>query len=407
MEQQQASNKEKTKLSLISTVVMHVTAVLFWLFIITKLFIYDVDLFLIQRFFPNLQWMIHYKFFIIVGVLATLWILTKNKHIISWTLFVLFYPFILFFWTIPVLIFKSKNWTIALAFINTIISFFSSLKYNFIVFAISAIGFCLLFNFNNAAVIYPAGITLLIILIVIYVHRFTTIFTSSSMYKIYMKVVNYLIKDNDKIAKVDDEIKALSLSEMNETQLQKWSSGLQIIVIINRGCYFLSSKLKEYQKSNLNILFYLLNLIILLFITVFFMSGLNYGLFKINQAAFIVTHTPNFFSFIYYSFNTIFLGTIPEIIAANSEAHVLRMIEITFSFFLITIFTVLIFNIKSKKHINELEKISRELTVRADEIESRVQSEYKLTISQAIVELDRLKSGLIKFIYFLSNNINK
>src|ERR1035437_3643832 len=103
---------------------------------------------------------------------------------------------------------------------------------------------------------------LLIILIVIYIHRFLTIFMPSSMYKIHLKFVNFLIKNTNTITPVDDETRNLPVSQMNTAQLQKWSNNLQVVIILNRGCYFLSSKLQEYQKSNLNIIFYLLNLFV-------------------------------------------------------------------------------------------------------------------------------------------------
>ena len=118
-------------------------------------------------------------------------------------------------------------------------------------------------------------------------------------------------------------------------------------------------------------------------------------------------HSPNFFSFIYYSFSTIFFNTIPEIIASSGEAHLIRMIEIIFSFFLISIFTVLLFNINSKKHSDELGKIIRELNKQGDQMESRINLTYKLSIENAITELERLKGGLIKIIYFLSENLGK
>lgn len=204
---------------------------------------------------------------------------------------------------------------------------------------------------------------------------------------------------------IDDEIRNLPITQMNSTQLQKWSTNLQVAIILNRGCYFLSSKLQEYQKSNLNIVFYLLNLFVLLIITVFFFAAMNFGLFRIHPDAFTLSRVPNFFSFIYYSFNTIFFSTIPEIIATNGEAHLFRMIEVIFSFLLISIFTVLIFNIKSKKHTDELGKIITELNYQGAQMDLRINSEYKLTVDDAISELEKLKSGLIKFIYFLSKNL--
>ncbi len=405
--QENKKKGNKTNISLILSIVKNFLAISFWIFIMTKLFIYDLDTLLIKKYFPENEWIINYKFFLFLSLTTLVWIFTKNSKIIGWFLFIIFYPFILFFWQIPVLIFKSKSWVIGISFVNTIISFFSSFKYNFFIFSFSAISFCLLFNFHNTNLTYVLILVLLIILIIIYAHRFLTIFMPSSMYKIHLKFVTFLIKNTDKMTSIDDEIRNLPVTQMNSTQLQKWSTNLQFAIILNRGCYFLSSKLQEYQKSNLNIVFYLLNLFVLLIITIVFLAAINFGLFRIHPDAFTITQTPNFFSFIYYSFNTIFFSTIPEMIASSGEAHLLRMIEIIFSFLLISIFTVLIFNIKSKKHTDELGKIISELNHQGAQMESRINSEYKLTVEDAIAELERLKSGLTKFIYFLSRNLGR
>ena len=81
------------------------------------------------------------------------------------------------------------------------------------------------------------------------------------------------------------------------------------------------------------------------------------------------------------------------------------MLEIMFSFFLITVFTILIFNIKSKKQTNELHEVIKILKKQGETIEQKVQLDFQLTIEQAIYELERLQSGLIKLIYYLTNNI--
>jgi hypothetical protein len=220
-----------------------------------------------------------------------------------------------------------------------------------------------------------------------------------------MKSFNFLLKNTEKLITVDDEIRNLPVANMNDSQIQKWTNNLQSIIIFNRGCYFFSAKLQEYQKSNLNIVFYLLNLFILLFITVLFFGAINFALYKVSPSSYIVTNLQTFFGFIYYSFNTIFLSSIREIIPANAQAHALKMIEIFFSFLLITIFTVLIFNIRSKKHTEELDEIITKFKAQASNIESRVQSEFKLSVTEAITELERLKSSLIKVIYYFSKHL--
>jgi hypothetical protein len=399
--------KEEKKYNKFQNFLENLIAIVFWLYILIKLFVYDIDSFLIKNYFPNTQWLIEYKFFVLLFIMVSFWFFTKKNYAVKLAFFIVFFPFVLLFCKVPYMIYQTKSWTIAIAFVNTIISFFSSFKFNFFVFSISSISFFLIFKFKEPTILYFAIAILFITIIIIYINRFLAVFMSSSMYKIHLKIVNFLVKHGDLMTKVDDEIKDLAVLEMNSAQLRKWTNSLQLTVIINKSCFFLSSRLQEYQKSNLNIIFYILNLFVLLFITIFFFGGMNYALYKIDQNSYIIKEGQSFFNFFYYSFNTIFFGSIPEITASSNLSHSLKMLEIIFSFLLITIFTVLIFNIKSKKHSDELGNIIDELTLQGQQIESRIQAQYKMSVNDAIIELERLKSELINFIYFLSKNLNK
>lgn len=128
----QQSKKKNEILSFLSKLIREVLAVLIWGYVITKLFIFDVDNFLVGKLVPEYTWLLTYKFFIIIVVISIVWLVTKKIQIILWSLFVLFYPAIIILWRIPVLIFKKKSWNFAFAFIDSIVYFFKSIKKSFI-----------------------------------------------------------------------------------------------------------------------------------------------------------------------------------------------------------------------------------------------------------------------------------
>src|SRR3989339_795405 len=75
------------------------------------------------------------KTFVIIIILLTLLLIVLRKNFLTWFLYVLFYPAIILFWKIPYFIFRQKSWALAFAVLNSIISFFKSLKYTFFAFA--------------------------------------------------------------------------------------------------------------------------------------------------------------------------------------------------------------------------------------------------------------------------------
>ena len=80
-----------------------------WVYVLLKLFVFDVDAFIFRRFLPGFQWALDYKFFVFLGVVGVVAAIFKRKHVLVFMAYVIFYPVILALWVIPYLIFKSSQ----------------------------------------------------------------------------------------------------------------------------------------------------------------------------------------------------------------------------------------------------------------------------------------------------------
>ena len=76
------SKKESRFMSRFLASSREIIAVLFWVYVIVKLLIFDVDIFLVEKFSPNYVWLLNYKFFILIGTIATIWLVSKNRHVL-------------------------------------------------------------------------------------------------------------------------------------------------------------------------------------------------------------------------------------------------------------------------------------------------------------------------------------
>jgi hypothetical protein len=65
---QPRKGKSKTAYWIIS-VIRELLAITIWIYVIIKLFIYDIDIFVINVLSPNLKWIINYKFFFLIGIM--------------------------------------------------------------------------------------------------------------------------------------------------------------------------------------------------------------------------------------------------------------------------------------------------------------------------------------------------
>ncbi|MBI2471883.1 MAG: hypothetical protein HYV59_11680 [Planctomycetes bacterium] len=381
-------------------------AILFWTYILIKLFMFDIDVFVMNKFLPDYVWLLNLKFFILIGGIALIWLVTKSKYILSWSFYVFFYPAIIFFWKIPYFIFKLRSWILAFAFINSIISFFTSIKYNFITFALFLVSLSIIFSFSNEKLLWSASAIILVILLITYVYRLFLVLKPSIIFQVYTKIFSEFRKNAVSSWTLDESIKNLPVKSLNQEQLETWTENLQMSVLFNRVCLFIAKKLKNYQSSGLNIITYVLTILFLIVLTVFSFAVINYGLFKIDSGLFSYSTTPSFYTFFYYSFNNLFFNSIREITPILFISQTISMIEYFLALFLIVIFVSLLFSVRSQRHTEELSELIKEITDQGKYMESFIKGEYKInSINDAMEELKKLKASMIKLIYKITESI--
>ncbi len=398
--------QEKGPFSYFINAIRETLAILFWTYILIKLFVFDIDVFLMSKFLPEYVWLLNLKFFILIGGIALIWLVTKNKYILSWSLYVFFYPAIIFFWKIPYFVFKLRSWVLAFAFINAIISFFKYIKYNFITFALFLVSLSIIFNFSNEKLLWSASAIILVILLITYIYRLFLVLKPSSIFQVYTKIFSEFRKNAVRSWTLDESIKNLPVKSLNQKQMETWTANLQMSVLFNRVCLFAAKKLRDYQNSGLNVISYVLTILVLTVLTVFSFAAINYGLFKIDSGLFSYSATPNFFTFFYYSFNNLIFNSIREITPILPISQTVSMIEYFLALFLVVIFVSLLFSVRSQRHTEELNELIKGIASQGKDMEGFIKDEYKInSIDDAMVELEKLKADMIKFIYKITESI--
>lgn len=231
------------------------------------------------------------------------------------------------------------------------------------------------------------------------------VFKPTVVYRIHAKITGFFLKTSKEQWALDEEVKNLSLTDMSSKQLQTWCSNLQLTVIANRACYFLSSKLSDYKKSRYGVIFNIFSVILLFLITVVFFAFINYGVFKVWPEYYATNANDKLFDFLYYSFNTIHFNNIADITPTVHLSKFIFMFEQFFALLLIGIFFTLFLSVKNDKESKEIDDVVEQIKAQGDTIGTFVESEYKLSIEDAISELGRLKVGMIKIIFYLSKGI--
>src|SRR5450759_2530702 len=124
-----ASDSKPSKRGRLYRAFRELTAIAFWIYVVTKVFFFDVDYWLLSRFSPHLRWLVDYRFLWFVLALALVVLLASPLRAMGLVLYVMFYPFVLVFWRLPWLLMRLKRWTLTLALVAGVVSLARSLKF--------------------------------------------------------------------------------------------------------------------------------------------------------------------------------------------------------------------------------------------------------------------------------------
>ncbi|HEX9750452.1 MAG TPA: hypothetical protein VGB22_04060 [candidate division Zixibacteria bacterium] len=389
-----------------STFLRDLLAATFWTYLITKLFVTDLDALLVNRFIPAQSWLTEFKFFILLAVYAALLLIAGVKPVLRWSLYTVLFPIIVLAWKFPVFIFKREKWMLSLAMADVAFSFFKSFRFNVVITALFLCSFALALAAASPWLLWPATVVMLATLSVVYYQRFRVIFKPSGLYQMHIKVFRELRTSASKSFALDESIKTLSVDRLDEEQIQKRVATLQTPVLFNRVCCFVAKKLRDYQNSGLNIMLYGMTILFMIILTTLSFSAINFAVFKINEGLFEFTYDPNYFTFIFYSFNNLLFNSIRDLGPIGMLSQAVSMIQSLFSFSLVAILVTLFFSLRNQRYTEELNEVISGMETEGHEMERFIIDEYRLgSIEEAMAELQNAKASFAKFIYKISESL--
>jgi hypothetical protein len=385
---------------------LEILALFFWIYTIMKVFVFDVDSWLANSFFPDYAWLLSFKLIYILALVSLIWLWVGTRDVIIWFFYIVFYPLVNILIKLPIYIFKQRSWLLAFATLNAIAAFFVNLKYGLVFTTIFLAAFSIAIFSHSTYLLPIAIITLLTLVLVAYVKSFLGAMKPTVVFQIYSKFFKGVRKLGHTSFALDAEIRNLPIETLEPKQLEKWNTSLQTSVLFNRFCLFTATKLGEYQRSEWRMIPSIFGLLWLVVFTVISFSGTYFSLYKINSGLFAFVKEPTLFTFFYFSFNNLVLNSTPEIAVSMKLSQSIYMVQESLSFLLVVIIATLYISHRAQKSTAELDEVIAGVEEEAKSMESFIQEEYKIeSITIAMERLKEMQSGLVQLIYWLSKGI--
>ncbi|MFF8577242.1 hypothetical protein ACF05R_00780 [Streptomyces albidoflavus] len=359
-----------------------------WIYAIVKLFVFDVDTYLIQKFSPNIEGILNYRFLFIGGVLTLLTLFSKGRRLKY--LYVTFFPFVVFLWKIPKWLYKTKSWIAVFTFLNLAATALRNLKWNV------TTRFCALISLIGVA---ASDNRMVLALCAAYLAVYFSLLMARTIW-FSIKPSHFLKSQQTLIDKVSSasfivhltsvnpELKDSSLEKFSAAQLTTFQSNLGMAVLCSRATYYWAYQLEKYRTSAAALVLSAVAYASLYVQGVVVFSVINWALLKMDPAAFTYSDTPSFLQVEYYS---LFHGAGSALSPVASVAVAVKIAtNIVAPLFVTALVTQFLINRRQVEQDAAAEEAVKKIKAAGAELEERFRQEYEISTGEAIARLQEL-----------------
>lgn len=266
--------------------VMHFFAIIFWIYVVIKLFVFDIDVFVIGIIANNLLWILDYKIFSIIFAVAFSMLIFSRWQIVKFFMFILFYPAISIIYLPLYMIWKTKSWMLLVAVVNGLAVFVNSFRLKFLMFSVFLASILVILVSLDQMLLWVAGFALVGLNCIEYISSIVSAFKMSKVIGIYKKIPD-IGKKFVESKPFSEKIKDLPpVCEMNPSQLAAYRGNLQISLIVSRACLFSATILRDYKRSGFPAISGAVATLFLFIYTVVVFFAVNLAICKIDIDSF-------------------------------------------------------------------------------------------------------------------------
>lgn len=361
--------KLPSKKKLAKRIIRNILFISFWLYVLIRLFITDIDLLVAENLgIQNVPLFVTLRLLILLIIFFLIWKTIGNKRF--WKNIGLFFLFPIYpvgwvltkgfaFYLPGFLLYSNLHFTLY-SYIELIITFIVDFKKTSLKILLFVLAFIILFNLDSYWLIFP--IIIFSFLQLNHIHkRYKQTFEPIKIFRIDL---DSEIFENDKpflIDKVEKKLDKISKDKRLNDE-EKVFKKIEHILLISEFAKSLSISIKDILNNRTYFKSFLWKILFSLFFSMVLIGGINYALYKMDPVNYNFESEPKFYDFFFYSFFTIIPdGT--DITPASTIAKTVKMIGVLIGVIinlLVLTFYVAVANDKYREKLSKLSIYSNE-----------------------------------------------
>jgi len=240
--------------------------------------------------------------------------------------------------------------------------------------------------------LHLAAIGILALLLGVYGTSFISALRPSAIFQVYLKLFPAIRGTN--FLKYDPVLAQLPVETLTSEQALVRINSLQNVVLYNRGCLFISKKLRDYHKSRMRVVPNIIGLLVLFALTVLSFALINFALFKSGAGRFdFARGSRGFFAFLYYSMGSMFQNS-DGLTPVSPVSQGTQMVQFVLALFLLVILAAELLTARNEKNSAELTEVINSVESEGRTSEEMIRQVFNIdNIGSAIQALETAKAG--------------
>jgi hypothetical protein len=389
-------------------IVLKVVAVVFWLYVPAKLFVGDVDRWVVENVDPSVSWLLDYRFFIFLGLAAIGLLVFKRWKYIGALLYVLVFPLSVIFFYVPRFLARQPTWMPTIGLLNILWTTLRTIRFTIpalFLFSVAALAIWL----DATPGVQAAAIGLLLGLwTILIVRAFLSAVRPASFINAQQRAIGRI--QTSTFAQNTIALPASHLSpevkKLSKPEIDTLVTNASFALLFYASGYFLADQLERYRKSGASIIFSVLGVAFLYLEALVIFTLVNLGIYQLVPDQFSAATEPTFTTLIRYTLSSLQLGEINAIQPIGQVATGVSIYAgISVGVIMLTLVVALIFSVRSSRESTMATESIAEMRKESDEYASRLVNEYRLPIEELIGRFIQMGSLMNLWLRFVSDTI--
>lgn len=391
-------------------ILLELSAGLLWTWVALKVFVGDIDRWALSRWAPDVTWLLDYRFFGLLALLALSAIVIRGKKWFA-VLYVVFWPGIVLLYRVPRFLYLRQSVVATVGVVHLVTGFARGWRFTAIVVALIAFSILALLTGSQAIVVGCAGAILLGIWLITLWKVVGFALSPGRFVRHQHETVERLLRTSwlDHLTQVPAELTAPDITKYNSEQANKLLTQMSMALVVTRGVHYWSESLEDYRKSTATMLTACLAVLGIFLHGIVTFAFVNFAIYKTMPAQYAVTYEPTLATFFYYTFSAAAFSEIGAVVPVGSLATAVHILTgLGTGILVLMILLALALAYRQSAVEPSTERAIQQMRGAADEWEERIAENYGLEDRDALfVVMGEVGGGIFKILPFLLRRLPK